>query len=48
MNVDVADVRPSLLSWATVGVMAVTFIAFMKFILAKWPIPGVSSVFALV
>lgn len=48
MEIDVADVRPSLLSWATVGIMASTFIVLLKFILAKWPVPGLSAFMAAV
>jgi hypothetical protein len=44
MNLDFADVKPSVLSWIIVGLMAVTFIAFTKFILTKYPIPGLSQV----
>jgi hypothetical protein len=42
MELDPADVRPSILNWVVVGLMAITFIAVFKFILAKWPIPGLS------
>lgn len=48
MDIDVADVRPSVLSFATVTVMAIVGIALVKFLLAKWPVPGLSSVVALV
>ncbi len=44
MNLDFADVKPSVLSWVIVGLMAVTFIAFAKFIMTKYPIPGLSQV----
>lgn len=44
MNLDFADVKPSVLSWLIVGLMAVTFIAFAKFVMAKYPIPGLSEV----
>lgn len=44
MNLDFADVKPSVLSWLIVGLMAVTFIAFWKFVMAKYPIPGLSDV----
>jgi len=44
MELDMADVKPSVLSWIVVGLMAVTFIAFFKFVLAKYPIPGLSQV----
>ncbi len=44
MNLDFADVKPSVLSWLIVGLMAITFIAFFKFLMAKYPIPGLSQV----
>ncbi len=47
-GLDFADVKPSVLSWATVGIMATTFIVLMKFILAKWPIGPLSTFFAAV
>lgn len=47
-GLDFADVKPSVLSWATVGIMASTFIVLMKFILAKWPIGPLSTFFAAV
>lgn len=43
---DFAQVAPTVLNWATVGIMAVTFIVFMKFILAKFPLPGISTFIA--
>lgn len=36
MEFDLADVKPSVLSWLIVGVMAVTFIVFAKFAVNKW------------
>jgi len=33
---DFADVKPSLLNWAVVGLMAVTFISFWKFVFSMW------------
>lgn len=44
MNLDLADVKPSLLNWAIIGLMAVTFILVAKWIMVKWPIPGLSDV----
>lgn len=46
MNVDVADVKPSLLSWMVVGIMATTFIIFFRFLFGKWQVPGLSPLFA--
>lgn len=48
MDIDVADVRPSILSLATVTAMAIIGIAVLKFILAKWPVPGLSQLVAMV
>lgn len=36
MEFDLADVKPSVLSWFIVGIMAVTFIVFAKFAVNKW------------
>ena len=36
MTLDFADVKPSLLNWTVVGLMAVTFISFWKFVLSMW------------
>jgi len=36
MTLDFADVKPSLLNWAVVGLMAVTFISFWKFVFSMW------------
>ena len=48
MDIDVADVRPSVLSLATVTVMAIVGIAIVKFLLAKWPVPGLKDLVAMV
>ncbi len=42
MELDPADIRPNLLNWFVVGLMAITFIAAAKFIVAKYPLPGVT------
>jgi hypothetical protein len=47
-SVDLADVRPTVLSWVIVGIMALTFITAAKFITAAIPIPGVSPLVASV
>lgn len=41
-----ADVKPTLLSWFTVGIMSVTFIVLMKYLTAKYTIPGLTQFFA--
>lgn len=43
MIVDVADVLPSVTSWIVVTIMAVTGIAFLKWALAMFPIPGLTE-----
>lgn len=43
MNLDFADVKPSVLNWFIIGLMAVTFILVFKWLMAKWPIPGVQD-----
>lgn len=45
MDIDLADVKPSILSFLTVGLMAVAFIILMKFITTRWPIPLVGTLF---
>jgi len=45
MSLDFADVKPSLLNWTVVGLMAVTFITFWKFVFSMWGqgIPGLDA-----
>lgn len=45
MNFDMADVKPSLISWMIVGIMSVTFIVFMKYLTAKYAVPGLTPFF---
>jgi hypothetical protein len=45
MKFDMADVKPSVISWLIVGIMAVTFIVFMKFILNRYPVSGLTEFF---
>lgn len=45
MDFDMADVRPSLLSWFVVGLMAVTFIVFAKWAFNRYPVPGLTDIF---
>jgi len=46
MDIDFANPKPGVMSWLIVGLMAVTFILFMKWATARWPIPGLSEIFA--
>lgn len=48
MDVDFEHVYPSLLNWGVVGLMAATFIAFFKWLLTKYPVPGLTDLFAMV
>jgi hypothetical protein len=41
---DFANVYPSVLNWGVVGLMAITFIALAKYVLALFPIPGVTEI----
>lgn len=43
---DFANTLPSLGSWFIIGMCAVTFITFFKFMLTKWEVPGLSDLFA--
>lgn len=45
MEIDTADVKPTLLSWATVGIMSVTFIVFFRWLFSKVRVPGLSDFF---
>lgn len=45
---DFADVKPGVLSWVVVGLLAVTFILFGKWATQKFRVPGVSDAFAAV
>jgi len=40
---DMADVKPSVLSFITVTLMAVAGIALLKWAVQRWPIPGFSD-----
>jgi hypothetical protein len=50
MTMDFADVKPSLLNWTVVGLMAVTFISFWKFVFSMWGqgVPFIDSLAKLV
>lgn len=48
MNLDMADIRPSVMNWAIAGIMAVTFIVLMKYVTTKYPVPGLSQFMAAV
>jgi len=39
MDFELADVRPTVLSWFIVGLMAVSFIAFSKYVVNQWDLP---------
>lgn len=43
---DFSNVYPSLLNLVQVGLMAVIFISVMKWLTARYRVPGVSDVFA--
>jgi hypothetical protein len=42
MTLDFADLKPSILNWILVGLMAVTFIAFFKWFSTRYSIPGLT------
>lgn len=48
MELDFEHVYPSLLNWGVVGLMAVTFIAFFKWVFGKYSVPGLTDLFAMV
>lgn len=41
-KMDWADVKPSFLSWVVVGLLAVTFIIALKYLSARFNIPGLT------
>lgn len=45
---DMADVKPSVLSWLIVGLMAVSFIVVAKWATTKWNVAGISQIMAAV
>jgi len=45
MEIDFAEVKPSVLNWVIVGLMAATFIVFGKWVFTRYPIRGVSDFF---
>jgi riboflavin transporter FmnP len=42
-DLDFADVKPSLINWLIVGFSAATFIVFMKWLLNRRPVPGLTE-----
>ena len=44
MEMTLADVKPSVLSWLIVTLMAVTGIVLLKWTMSKWPIRGLSDI----
>lgn len=44
MEFDMADVKPSLISWIIVTLMAVSGIVVLKYVMARWPVKGLSDV----
>lgn len=43
MNMDFADVRPSVASFIVVGLEAVLFIVLLKVVLNRWQVPGLTD-----
>ena len=44
--IDFANVYPSVMNLVVVGMMATIFISVMKFLTNRWPVPGLSTLFA--
>jgi hypothetical protein len=40
MELDMADVKPTVVSWVIVTLMAVAGIALLKVAVRRWPVPG--------
>lgn len=45
---DMADIKPTVLSWILVGLMAATFIVMAKYVFTRWPVTGVTEFFQAV
>lgn len=45
MEFDMADIKPSVLSWIIVGLMAASFIVITKWLVTKYPVPGLTDFF---
>ena len=43
ITLDMADVKPSVTSWVIVTLMALTGIVFFKWVMSRWPIPGLAD-----
>jgi len=43
-TLDVSNLKVGFYNWIVVGIMALLFIVFLKMIVGKWPIPGVTEV----
>ena len=46
MEFDFADVKPSVVSFIIVGLLAVSFIVLGKWVTTKYPVPGLTELFA--
>lgn len=45
MELNVAEIKPSVLSWTVIGLSATTFIVFFRWLFSRVKIPGVSDFF---
>lgn len=43
-KIDFSDVKPSIISWVIVGLMAITFIVFAKYVVTRFPVKGLTEV----
>ncbi len=43
--IDLADVKPSVMNWVLVGLMALSFIVLGKWLFTQYPVPGISTLF---
>jgi hypothetical protein len=43
VQLDLADVKPSVQSFVVVGLMAILFIALAKVVVNRWKIPGLTD-----
>ncbi len=45
IDLDMADVKPTVLSWFTVGILAATFIVAAKYVFNRWRVRGLTEFF---
>jgi len=44
VELDMADVKPTVISWVIVTLMAVSGIVMLKYAMARWPVKGLADI----